>query len=176
MTKCIICFQEHNRMWHDLPNMYCEKCWPIRDGIRGTRSHIIGSIYLGDMIAAGRFGEQCLCVHEAGVNYEGPHYQVSILESKPRLSWDRTGALASIGKLEEASNIIENYFRRGENLLVHCHGGVERSPLTVAYWLTTRGYLLDINTAYAFLKMQRPVVSPRLFWMPKDHEFYQEMP
>jgi protein-tyrosine phosphatase len=50
------------------------------------------------------------------------------------------------------------------HLLVHCGAGVERSPLTVAWWMTKRLHL-TFDEAYAWLKRQRPQIEDRRSWI-----------
>lgn len=148
--------------------MYCETCVPIREEARGTTSHIIGSLYLSDMKAARTFDGLRMCVHEMGPTYEGQCYFIPILVTKPISKWDRSGALASEIYLDYAAEIIDEHVRKDEQILVHCMGGVERSPLTIAWYLVRTGQYASLTEAYEFLKSKRPVVSQRLFWLPQD--------
>lgn len=169
MTKCIICFVEHNRMWTvDKPAMYCEDCALIKSDSVDVVSPVIDNLYLSGIVAAGKFDGARLCVHENTPTYAGPFFHVPILTKRPNDSIDRTGAVASIDALERACDIISEYQSRGQKLLVHCVGGVERSPLTLAWYFVKRTKDFDgLIEAYNFLKTKRPVVSERMFWLPQ---------
>jgi protein-tyrosine phosphatase len=118
------------------------------------------------MKAAGEFDGYRMCVHEDGPLYKGQCYFIPILTTKPNSKWDRTGAIASIIELEKACKIIDQHVSNDEKILVHCMGGVERSPLTIAWYLVQWGQAVDLKDAYEFLKEKRPVVSDRRFWLP----------
>jgi hypothetical protein len=164
---CVICFCETTNTWNGLPNMYCETCEPIREAARGVVSHVIDTLYLSDMQAAKSFDGFRMCVHESGPEYDGQCHFIPILETRPNSSLDRSGAVASIKMLNEAADLIHQHVSNQEKLLVHCQGGVERSPLTIAWYLVNKAKRFStLDQAYVFLKQKRPVVSPRLFWLP----------
>jgi hypothetical protein len=70
-------------------------------------------------------------------------------------------------KLFQASRYIDWCWANGSyrGVLVHCGAGVERSPLTVAVWMTQR-FALTLDAAYAWLKQHRPQVEDRRMWLP----------
>jgi hypothetical protein len=147
--------------------MYCEPCAIIKKDSVDTISQITGTLYLSGMQAAAKFAGDRLCVHEMVPTYEGQYHHIPILTTKPNSKSDRTGGVASIIQLEKACSIIDEYVSKGQPLLVHCHGGVERSPLTLAwYFVHWKRQHADFNQAYEMLKSKRPVVSERLFWLP----------
>ncbi|MDE1830392.1 MAG: dual specificity protein phosphatase family protein [Thaumarchaeota archaeon] len=156
--------------------MYCEDCVPIRELSRNKADNIIDQLYLGDMKIAGTFDGLRLCVHEHGPQYDGQCFLIPILTKRPFSKWDRTGATASIEKLDECAELIETHVNKGNKLLVHCFGGIERSPLTIAWWMVKTKRADNIEDAYKFLQSKRPAVSERLFWLPRDHEWFQEIP
>lgn len=163
-------------MWEvdpTLPNMYCEQCLPIRKAARNMIAHIVDTLYLSDMQAAGSFDGYRLCVHENGPLYTGQCHFHPILVTKPNSPFDRSGALASIEALDAAAEVIHEKITNKENIVVHCMGGIERSPLTIAWYLVTKSKMFDtLQEAYDFLKTKRPVVSERLFWLPGNFEEY----
>lgn len=175
MTKCVMCFTEHNNLWNGEHNMYCAVCEPLRETARNCRSHVLGNLYLADMPTAAKFDGMRLCVHENTPTYvgQGNYIHIPILAERPKSKHDRTGAVVSIDRLEFAVDFIEWCMQRHEPLLVHCVGGIERSPLTVAWWLTKTRRIDTIDAAYSYLKKVRPAVSPRLFWLPSNHELYK---
>ena len=85
----------------------------------------------------------------------------------PLLEISPEGPVVNQVRLEIACDIIDNAYTNGYNILVHCQMGVERSPLTVAYWLATR-YHISLDNAYRILKLQRPVVEDRRSWLPEN--------
>jgi hypothetical protein len=49
-------------------------------------------------------------------------------------------------------------------LLVHCGAGVERSPLTVVWWMRRR-FGLGFDTSYVWLQKRRPCIADRRMWI-----------
>jgi hypothetical protein len=164
MSECIICGAEHERLWLDEPSMYCQACADVRHDATGTTTHVGDTLYLGDLVAAGNFKGFRLCVHERVPDYEGTFHHIPILTHLPKSATDRTGARVSPLALSRAINHIQHCVLSGINLIVHCRGGVERSPLVVACYLReVRGYTLA--EAYAYLQKIRPVVADRTAWL-----------
>jgi hypothetical protein len=169
MTTCTICFSEHDHRWYDKPSMYCEACAKLKEDGLGKCQEIVPGLYLGDYESAKKFVGITLCVHED--DEFAVEYHIPILEKKPKSHMDRTGALVSMAKLNTAVQFIRYLVRDGieygpENILVHCKGGVERSPLVVAHHLVESLWFADLDKAYAHIKKIRPVVSERKFWLP----------
>lgn len=73
---------------------------------------------------------------------------------------------AQVSQLDIACDIIDDHILNSEPLLVHCWAGVERSPLTLAYWLVRSKRQSDLDSAYKFLKSKRPIVEDRRVWLP----------
>jgi hypothetical protein len=164
--NCTICSQPKE----DPLARQCNRCAELKHMLAGTTTWICGgqerSLLLGDMLAAERHQGERLCVHELVPTYHGQYYHVPILERRPTSDLDRTGAVVSMIALERATKLIDERLRAGTELLVHCWGGVERSPLVVAYYLFAyRGFSLE--DAYGCLKMKRAIVSDRRAWLPQ---------
>lgn len=166
MTQCIICNTEHDRKWVDGPALYCARCSRNKDDAEGGISRVLYNLYLGDIIAGKNFDGERLCVYCDPPDYGVPHKHIPILETRPKDRLDRT-ARASIARLDEAADYIKEMLRQDKRLIVHCHGGVERSPLTVAWFLAREAVCRDLDAAYEFLQKIRPVVANRLSWLPK---------
>ena len=166
MSKCIICFAEHNRLYGDQPAMYCDPCAAIKKDSVDVISQITDTLFLSGMQAAGKFDGHRLCVHEMTPTYEGHYHHIPILSRRPNSKTDRTGAVVNMGQLDVAVETIEWYVEHKQPLLVHCFGGVERSPLTLAAYFVRSKTCASWEEAYALLKSKRPVVSERLFWLP----------
>lgn len=166
-SKCVICFGEHDRIHGERAALYCETCVVLKHDSVHVVSPIWNNLHLSGLIAASSFDGMRLCVHECVPHYDGPFIHIPILSKRPNGPTDRSGAVVNLDKLNEAVDVIEDYMNRGEKLLVHCKGGVERSPLTVAWYLVHRAkQFTTLNQAYGYLKSKRPVVSPRLIWLP----------
>ena len=85
---------------------------------------------------------------------------------QPILEMSPNGPQMNMNGMEKACKIIDGVLNDEKNILVHCAAGVERSPLTIVWWLHTRmGQSLDV--AYDFVKSKRSIVENRLIWLPK---------
>jgi protein-tyrosine phosphatase len=61
--------------------------------------------------------------------------------------------------LEPAVNMIENVLQTGGRVLVHCMGGISRSPTVVtAYVMWRLG--LRLTAALAYVRERRPCIEP----------------
>lgn len=172
MAKCIICGNELCRVWKDDdPSMYCGECAEIRADAKGTITIVLPKIYLGDYVAAKTFDGARLCVHEDPLIVTHPSYHIPILSKLPVSHTDRSGAVASPLQLYAAALVIDDHLARKSRLLVHCHGGVERSPLLMAYYLTRfHQYMIrSMAEAYNYLKFARPVVADRTSWLAESN-------
>lgn len=171
-SKCIICNDEHERKWmNDEPAMYCFKCAKIKNDSEGVITQITPNIYLSGMEAAATFTKGTrICVHERTPIYPmvfGDRH-IPLLAVRPKNGIERDGGLVDMGKLDLIMDIIGQHDFANVPILVHCVGGVERSPLVLAYYLTHRSLRYDtIHDAYDMLQAKRPVVSKRLFWLPQ---------
>lgn len=145
--------------------MYCVPCALLKDDVKGKYHEIVAGVYLGDYEAAKKFVGVTLCVHEDDEFAVG--YHIPILKKKPNSHMDRTGALVSMAKLNTAVQFIDHHVKRTtQDMLIHCKGGVERSPLVVAHYLVEDGFCSNLDDAYAYIKKIRPVISERKFWLP----------
>lgn len=147
--------------------MYCERCSPVREKARRSLSHIVDTIYLSDMDAASTFQGDRICVHELGPRYEGQCHFMPILTTTPNSKMDRSGGVASLKALDDVADLLHEYVIDQRDVLIHCVGGIERSPLALAWYLVKVAKKFDtLQEAYNFMKLKRPVVSERLFWLP----------
>lgn len=70
--------------------------------------------------------------------------------------------------LNTAAEIIETMLHTGQSVFVHCWAGVERAPLTVAWFLHTRlGMTLD--EAYALVKAKHWPTQDRRKWIEGEN-------
>lgn len=104
-----------------------------------------------------------LCVLEQPLAYLHRHpgdHHIAVLDHN-RMPW------AVPERLDLAAQWIERWQRDSPvPLLVHCGAGIERSPLTLAWWLIARGDCPDFQAAYRELMELRPIVANRLSWIP----------
>lgn len=164
MINCTICFQSHDNVWdNNEPNMFCKRCETLKRNMKGQYQNIIGSLYLGDIFAGKSFKGDTLCVHE-NPDYARMHH-MPFLSKQPKSPLDRSGALASIKGLNKIADFINEYVEQGKDILVHCKGGVERSPLAVAWYLCSCQNFKNLDEAYQYLIRIRPIVSDRKFWL-----------
>lgn len=59
-------------------------------------------------------------------------------------------------KLPGISNIIDYHLKKGDNVLVHCHAGIQRSATIVAYYLIHHKKI-DFNHSVGYVVKMRPV-------------------
>lgn len=122
-----------------------------------------GEVWLGNKVGALTFEGEKLCV------LEPPHCAG---DPKAKHMWilDHRG-VARREKLDAAAAFIAERVEAGAKLLVHCGAGMERSPLTVAWWLVSKRIFADLSSAYELLKAVRECVADRGQWVePLPHQ------
>lgn len=72
-------------------------------------------------------------------------------------------------KMNEAADWIHERLDRGERVMVHCAFGMERSPLTVV-WYLMRHHNYTLDEAYRIVKINRPMTQDRKHWLPMNWE------
>src|SRR5271167_1120696 len=148
--------------------------------------NIVRSIYLGSIKDAWFADQQTrmetLYVHEDPIPDYKPTYHVPILNVEPEvplvvgdyfasqnaeenIDTIQRKRLVDPGKLAVAHLLLDDYYDGYQPLLIHCLGGVERSPLTLATWMVKNGMQPDLDAAYRFLKARRSVVQDRRHWL-----------
>lgn len=66
--------------------------------------------------------------------------------------------------LPEIASKMHDHLMNGDNVFVHCHAGVSRSP-TAVLWFLTRINCIDLVTAFKHVRMHRPCIAPNpMFW------------
>lgn len=126
-------------------------------------SHIYGGIYVSSYEGAPKFDGRVVFVHH-DIQWYSKGLHVPLLSKRPYSDTDRTGAKVNEENLKLIHSIITDAYIAHEQILVHCRGGVERSPLTVATWLQSRrGFTLD--EAYTLIMLRRPIVEDRRYWL-----------
>jgi hypothetical protein len=133
---------------------------------KGTRTQIATNLYLGDRFAAARVYDQAdwavIDVREGWMAASAGN-----VFYRPILDGNLSDAYASPTRLEAACEAIDTALAQGKQVLVHCWMGMERSPLTIVYWLHTRQGM-SISQAYAFVKLLRNVYDRRHWLLPLE--------
>lgn len=133
---------------------------------RDAHTNIIGSLWVSSWLGAKNFtlGKRICVHHDSALVLD---YHMPILLTRPDETDRNKGAKANLKQLEMLGHIIGSCLDCEEPLMIHCKGGIERSPLTVAYFLVKfRHYKMD--DAYEFIKKARPVVEDRRTWLPSE--------
>jgi hypothetical protein len=119
-----------------------------------------GELWVGDWYDAQKFNGECLCVLEnVGAGYPGMTYNIHIKDLWNHVNTD---------KINEAADVIDKCLNDGKTLLVHCAAGIERSPLTCAWWLRRTGVHSTLEAAYTHLMIIRPCVQNRMVWLDAE--------
>lgn len=126
-------------------------------------NHIYGGVFVSSYEGAPGFVGEVIFVHH-DIQWYSKGYHIPLLSKRPNSDTDRTGAKINGYNLAFIHERITNSFLNRTDILIHCKGGVERSPLTVVTWLQKyRGFTLD--KAYELLMKKRPVVEDRRYWL-----------
>lgn len=90
----------------------------------------------------------------------------------PIMVGDRDGDLfyASKRMLDAAAEVTRHYVELGDTVVVHCGSGVERGPLTVAWYMRKFQIADSINAAYDIIEGKRPQVMRRTHWLDTPTE------
>jgi hypothetical protein len=164
VTICIRCGSEHNEKYGDEPSIYCAPCLILKAQSTGSMQMIISGLWLGDWVAAAVFAGVRICVHEDVPLYAGEYRHRPYLVDFPKSKYDRS-AKASTEKLDAIAAEMGLLIASNTPFIVHCRGGVERSPLAVAWYLRTVGLYSSLDGAYSHIEALRPVVARRYSWL-----------
>jgi len=123
---------------------------------------IIEKLYVGDLEDSKTFEEQfpvtgvILCVLEERPPQEPNNaFHVAIKTESEHVHTEQ---------LDKVYTFIDAMLKTDHHVLVHCMAGIERSPLTVAYFLT-KHYGMTIEKAYEIVKKGRPQTQDRRHWL-----------
>lgn len=122
-----------------------------------TATEIVDGVWVGDLTAAHFWQGPKLCVREQ----VAPEYSFNSLHDK-RVSFSY-GKVSRL-MLDETAIWIDEQLVEGRLVLIHCSGGLHRSPLVVVWWLHTRKNM-TIEEAYALVQSLRPEVERRDHWL-----------
>jgi protein-tyrosine phosphatase len=129
---------------------------------------IIPNLYIGDLLDA----------NEVSCKYGDEWAIISVTDARP----DKTVVPKSFHKritrmfnneldanpsaLDIIAVRIDASLKEGKKVLIHCSAGIERSPLTVVWYLyKKRG--MSINQAYELVQQKRPMVQDRSYWLSR---------
>lgn len=124
-----------------------------------------GRLFLGNKIGALSFYGSILCV------LEDPHCQHRTEAHHIAILHD---GMAMKAKLDECAAYIDTELALCHDVLVHCSAGMERSPLTIAWWMVKTGVVQSIQEAYKILMIARPIVQDREHWIEGNYLSEQE--
>lgn len=155
-----------------------------------TANQIIPGLYVGDAHDAIEWQGPRLFVGEDSAEDYGYYTMREDDEHVPILRRDHAGAvvphvdhegrfaqpkiplmfppIADKTQLDHAVNIIRAKAREEAPLLVHCHAGIERSPLTVSYYLWRSGHATSFAAAFKLVAKARTQAAWRGAWLPRE--------
>lgn len=136
-----------------------------------TANEIIKNVWVGDIDDARKWDGNKICVLES---YPRDYLQrknsllIPILSDKHEHLEDED-AEVMMENIELVSSIIQNHIMSGEKVLVHCLGGMERSPLAVT-WYLHKNAGVGLNDAFDFVKKKRPQALNRIQWLNTTYD------
>ncbi len=137
---------------------------------------IFDSIYLGDREDGLTFEGEIICVLQDIPKGEPKEaLWIPVVRSSITLTDDQLIAeqdeyvYAQRSNLDLIANILEKNRKKNIKTLVHCIGGIERSPLAIVYWLHKyHGFTYD--GAYTYVASKRPQIMNRLIWLNMTYD------
>ena len=130
---------------------------------------ILPGVYLGSANDAVYWDGATICVHEdEGALAQGGHWIPILSRTGEDIHpYDPSAYEASRLALDAATSYIRHFQQLHIPVLVHCWAGIERSPLTMAWFLKRYGYTKTLNEAYDKIREARPIIEDRLHWLPQ---------
>lgn len=130
-------------------------------------NQIVRKLYISNMLEAAGVGDSMavLCVMwkgESGIPVAAHHIATTTYDGATSAD-----VHAIPEKMDEAADWIEEKLRAGERVLVHCAYGVERSPLTVV-WYLMRYQNMNLTDAYNLVLERRPEAGYRGHWLDQE--------
>jgi len=128
-------------------------------------NEIIDGIYLGDLDDARVWNGNKICVLESfPQGYEPKDSLLIPILTQPHNHLEEVDAEVIFSNLDLVSHVIQNHINTNEKLLVHCAGGMERSPLALTWYMHNRRGL-SLEDAFKYVKEKRPQAMNRLQWL-----------
>ena len=136
-----------------------------------TANEIIKNVWVGDIDDARKWDGNKICVLES---YPRDYLQRKNSLLIPILSdihehLEDENAEVMMENIELVSSVIQNHIMAGEKVLVHCLGGIERSPLAVT-WYLHKNAGVGLNDAFDFVKKKRPQALNRIQWLNTSYD------
>lgn len=113
-------------------------------------------LFCGDFSDAAAFDGTLICVLE--------HMPSKRCFWIPIILLEKNQIITQRKQLEVVCRVIEDEIAHQREVLVHCAAGLERSPLVLAYWLTTR-HKISFDDAYQLLQDQNKKIQDRRHWI-----------
>lgn len=137
---------------------------------------ILDHLYLGDWNDAQKFDGTIICVMQDILSVEPKHaYWIPIIRTTggeidyDKLIDDQDLEVTALPHQLMIAGVLINMGMDEGDVLVHCMAGIERSPLTIVYYLKNyKGYTWD--DAYKFVQDKRPEVANRLSWLNMTYD------
>ena len=136
-----------------------------------TANEIIKNVWIGDLDDARKWEGNKICVLES---YPRDYTQrknsllIPIL-SEPHIHLEEVDAEAIMENLDLVSTVIQNHIMAGEKVLIHCMGGMERSPLAVT-WYLHKNAGVPLTDAFDYVKKKRPQALNRIQWLNTTYD------
>ncbi len=131
-----------------------------------TANEIIKNVWVGDIDDARKWEGNKICVLE---KYPEDYTQREHSLLIPILSHEHhhledENAEVMMENIDLVSSVIQNHIMAGEKVLVHCAGGIERSPLAVT-WYLHKNAGVPLTDAFDYVKKKRPQALNRIQWL-----------
>jgi len=129
-----------------------------------TANKIIHDIWVGDLEDAKVWDGNILCVLESLPEDEPKQALLIPILKSPHEHLEDVDAEAIMPNLELIAHVIQNHVDSKTKLLVHCMGGMERSPLALTWYMHERKGM-EFSDAYDYVKLKRPQALNRIQWL-----------
>lgn len=136
------------------------------------RTEILPNLWLGDADDADYFVKlpraTVFSVHEDHNSVPDKAVHLPILDNPTAVYINRDVEVwVNKPNLDLVCRLVDEALTSGRPVLVHCWQGIERSPLTVAYYLARyhRERFPTFQSAYDHVKALRPIVQERTHWL-----------
>lgn len=140
-----------------------------------TANEIIKNVWIGDIDDARIWEGNKICVLEKyPEDYTQREHSVlipilsrvveNVTPTNKREMIKDEDAQVLMENIDLVSSIIQNHIMSGEKVLVHCIGGMERSPLAIT-WYLHKNAGVSLTDAFDFVKKKRPQALSRIQWL-----------
>ncbi len=135
-----------------------------------TANEVIKNVWVGDLEDAKVWEGNKICVLEHYPSKYFPKNSILIpILREVHEHLEEQDAEVIMENIDLVSSIIQNHIMAGEKVLVHCMGGMERSPLAVT-WYLHKNAGVHLNDAFDFVKTKRPQALNRIQWLNTTYD------